>query len=366
MYEVNNERVLAMFIDLVKISSPSWRERGVIEYISSVLKRLDVPLTLYPCGESHNILARIDGDASIKPVLFSCHMDTVTPCEGVRPVIAKNKISSDGTTVLGSDDKAAVAAFLEAMHILREQKPRHGPIEFLFSCAEEVGLHGIKGFDLTRLNADYAFVFDSGGDVGKIVLEAPSQVILELAVRGRAAHAGIEPEKGVSAIRVLSEILSAIPNGRIDSETTCNAGIIAGGKATNIVADDAYCKLEFRSISRTKLAAVEKKIRDISAATAKRHGARVKIVRHLEYTGFSISKESPVARIASAALRKMRIEPVYESSGGGSDTNVINRAGIKAINLSSGMRNVHTTREYILKRDLVNCARLVLALIDAV
>ncbi len=364
MYELNHTRLIETFLDLVKIPSPSWRERGVIEYISAALKGLNIPHSLHPCGESHNLYARLEGGAGRTPILLSCHTDTVVPCDRVNPVVTKLKISSDGATVLGGDDKAAIAAFLEALRIIKEQDLPHGPVELLFSCAEEIGLYGARGFDLSRIRARRGFVFDSGGDIGSIVLRAPTQITMELFVRGRAAHAGMEPEKGVSAIRVLSEIICAIPHGRIDARTTANAGIISGGKATNIVAEEAYCKLEARSLDRRSLARVEERIRKTANSIAKRRGARLRITRRLEYSGFSMKGTEEAVKIARSAIQAIGKTPVLESSGGGSDTNIFNKAGISSVNLSVGMRRVHTTKEFIYKRDLVDAARLVLAIVD--
>ncbi len=364
MDHVNRKRLIKTFLDLVKIPSPSWREKGIIDYVTASLKSLGIRPSLHACGESHNLLARLPGNNSRRPVLFVCHMDTVVPCERVVPVMDGEVIRSDGGSVLGGDDKAAVAAFLEALRVVRQAEVPHGPLEFLFTCAEEIGLRGIKCFDLSILKSRHAFVFDSGGDIGKIVLTAPTQVTIDLFVKGKAAHAGMEPEKGVSAIRTLAEILGSIPHGRIDAETTANIGLISGGKATNIVAEDAFCRLEVRSLSKRKLAATEREIKRIAAGTARRLGASIKMSRQLEYHGFSMGRQSELVRMAGAAIRKMGAVPRYESSGGGSDTNIINRAGIKAVNLSVGMRNVHTTEEYIRIGDLVDGARLVLAIID--
>lgn len=364
MHEPKRERLVETFLDLVRISSPSWRERGVIEYIASALNDLNVSYSLHPCGESHNLLARLEGEDSRAPILLSCHTDTVVPCDRVVPVVTRHRISSDGATVLGGDDKAAIASFIEALRVIREHEIPHGPVELLFSCAEEIGLYGARGFDLSLLRARYGFVFDSGGDIGSIILHAPTQISMELFVRGKAAHAGMEPEKGISAIRVLAEIISAIPHGRIDERTTVNAGIISGGKATNIVADEAYCKLEARSLDRSSLSRVEEKIRKASRSIARRHGARLRIARRLEYSGFSLKGNDAVVRIARSAIQGIGKTPVLESSGGGSDTNIFNRAGIPSVNLSVGMRRVHTTKEFIYTRDLVDAARLVLAIVE--
>jgi tripeptide aminopeptidase len=366
MNNINRQRLTSTFIDLVKIPSPSWKEHGVINYIINVCKDLDIDYEKYKCGDSFNLLAKVDGKRKAKPVLFSCHMDTVIPCDLIVPVITGKKISSDGSTVLGGDDKAAVASFLEALYCIRENGISHGNLEFLFSCAEETGLYGIKGFDLSLLKAKYGFVFDSSGDIGRVILKAPYHISMEIAIRGKAAHAGIEPEKGISAIRALAEILSEIPHGRVDSETTVNAGVISGGRATNIVADYACCNIEARSINFSKLKFIESRIKNIILKIAKSHGAKIDIQRRLEYSGFSIKKDDEIVKIVNRAIAKLRIRPRYEISGGGSDTNIINRAGIKAINLSIGMRNVHTTKEYILRKDLINGARLVLSIIQSV
>mgnify|MGYP003769629375 CR=1 FL=1 len=366
MYSVNRERLLQTFTDLVKISSPSWNEAGVIDYIVKKLKPMKIQAEKIPCGKSHNLLVRIDGEEKRRPALFSCHTDTVVPCENVIPVVTSSRISSDGTTILGADDKAAVAAFIEAITCIHEQKRTHGPLEFLFSCAEEVGLCGIKCFDMSLLKSKIAFVFDSGGEVGKVIIKAPYHSTIDCTVKGKSAHAGMEPEKGVSAIKVLSEIISKLPHGRIDNETTVNVGLISGGSATNIVAEEAYFKLEARSVDSKKLKSIEDDITLIIHSTVKEYNAKAVITRNLEYSGFTIKENDSILGIIHRALGKINITPQHEISGGGSDTNIINRAGIKAVNLSIGMRNVHTKKEYIMIKDLMNGARFVLALIDTV
>ena len=338
----------------------------MIKYLQERFKKLGIPLKQYPCMESYNLLARVEGKEKGIPILFSSHMDTVLPCNQVKPQVTKTKITSDGTTILGADDKAAIACFLEALECLREKNLPHGPLEFLFSCAEELGLYGIKAFDMSPLKSKYAFVFDSGGSVGKIILKAPFHMTLDVKIKGKAAHAGMEPEKGISAIRVISEILSSIPHGRIDGETTVNAGIISGGRATNIVAEEAYTKIEARSLNRQKLTSVIQIITKTIQEISSRHGARAGIQKTMEYYGFSIKPGEEIVKIVNRALENLNITPEYIDSGGGSDTNVFNRAGIKAINLSIGMRDVHSTKEHILIRDLVDGTGLVLSLIDAV
>ncbi|MCU0846658.1 MAG: M20/M25/M40 family metallo-hydrolase [Spirochaetes bacterium] len=364
MHQVNARRLIKTFTDLAAISSPSWKEEGVARYISARLDELGVKHEKLECGDSCNLLARVDGNPGKAPILFSCHMDTVGPCDNVVPVVTGKKITSDGTTVLGSDDKSAIAAFLEGLQVIRETGMDHGRIEILFSCAEEIGLKGIKLFDMSLLKCRYAFVFDSSGEVGRIITAAPFQSTMEIFITGKSAHAGIEPERGINAIKALSEIISRLPSGRLDEETTMNVGIITGGIATNIVPEKASCRLEVRSIDKKKMMKHEKKVRETCRSVSKKTGTRCRIERTLEYSGFSIDGGEDIIRIVTDSMRKLGMRPVLEKSGGGSDTNVFNRSGIRAINLSSGMRNVHSTKEYILIKDLVNCARLVVSLAD--
>src|SRR4030042_5113660 len=227
MYDINTKRLIKTFTDMAKISSPSWGENAMRGYIVNAVKKLGVTARQFRSGESYNRPLTVRGDTKRKPVLFSAHMDTVTPCDNVKPVVSQTKITSDGTTILGSDDKPAIAMFLEGLRYNKEIRMPHGPIEILISCAEEVGLRGIKEFDTSVLKARHAFVFDSDGPVGKIVLQAPYHSTMSIAVTGRAAHVGMAPEKGTNAINALSEIIPLLPASRIDHETTVNVGTIS-------------------------------------------------------------------------------------------------------------------------------------------
>lgn len=363
---INQQRLISTFTDLASISSPSWHEHDLIDYIEKRLSKLNIQMKKIPCGESFIVLAELKGDESRPPILLSGHMDTVNPCTDVKPIVGEKKITSDGTTVLGSDDKSAIAQFLEAFEVIAENGIQHGPVEMLLSCAEEVGLCGAKAFDTSQLKSKIGFVFDGSGSVGEMTVKAPYQYTMELHITGKAAHAGMEPEKGISAIAALAEIITKIPNGRVDEETTINVGIISGGSVTNIVAPEAYCKLEMRSISRSKIKALETEVKATAREVAKSFKAKIKIDREEEYPGFMLKETEPVVALADRAMRAAKITPRPAASGGGSDTNIYNRpgSGLRMINLSSGMQNVHTTSEYIKISDLVKGARLVLALID--
>jgi tripeptide aminopeptidase len=366
VYDINKEKLIKTFTELAEISSPSWHEKKVMDYLIKRFKKIGAVCKQYKCGESYNLLIKISGDSTRTPILFSGHMDTVGPCENIKVIVTDTKISSDGTTVLGGDDKAAIAAFVEALEYVKEKKIPHGDIEILLSCAEEVGLKGIKGFDLSVLRSKFAFVFDSSGDIGRIIVKAPYHSNMKIEIKGRASHAGMAPEKGINAIRVLSSIISSLPNGRIDNETTINIGIISGGRATNIVPESAVCDLEIRSIQKNKMLDVEKEVRRTVKRICSEYKAKSSIERSLEYEGFIVKNDAPISVMVSKAMKKIGLRPVFVSMGGGSDTNIINESKINAINLSCGMQKIHSTDEFILIKDLITVTKLVLSIIETV
>jgi len=366
MYNINRDRLVRTFTELAEIPSPSWQEKEVMNYIIKRFRRLGGVCSTYPCGESHNLLIKIPGESNRSTILLSGHMDTVTPCDNVKVKVTATKITSDGTSVLGSDDKAAIAVFIEAFEYVKENSISHGPVEILLTCAEELGLKGIKGFDLSLLSAKYGFVFDSSGNIGRIVVKAPYHSNMKIAIKGKASHAGMAPEKGISAIKVLSEIITKLPSGRIDEESSCNVGIISGGRATNIIPEDAACALEVRSIDRKKMVSIEKQVRETVKNVCSAWGAKSGITRTLEYSGFTISHDEKVAMYTAEAMKRIKIKPSFVSMGGGSDTNIINSSRIRAINLSCGMEKIHSTEEFITIANLEKGAQLVLSILETV
>ena len=365
MYKINRERVIKTFTDLAEIPSPSWNEQDVIEKIIKEFKKLGGKSTKFPCGKSYNLLVTIPGQLKKKPILLSAHTDTVTPCSRIVPIVGKTKITTDGKSVLGGDNKAAIAVFIEAVQHLKENNIDHGPIEILLTCAEEQGLQGIKGFDMQNLSSKQGFVFDSDGSVGAIVLQAPYNSVLELTIKGKAAHAGMSPELGNNAIDAISKIITRLPNsGRLDDISTFNVGIITGGSATNIVAEMAYCKMELRSIEKDLLKKHESKIKETVQTLSKKLGVKATLKINLQYPGYSIKSSESIVKLVENSLEKIKIKPRYEISGGGSDTNLLNKGGIKTINLSCGMEKIHSTKEYIKIKDLINATKLTLSIIE--
>ncbi len=272
-------------------------------------------------------------------------------------------IKTDGKTILGADDKAGVAVMCELARVLSKNSFPHGPIELLFSVAEEPGLLGLKHLDFSMLKGKAALVLDSNNHVGSVVTAAPSAIHITARVRGKAAHAGIEPEKGVNSISIASAAIAGMKIGRIGQRTTANIGIINGGKATNIVPEETVVKGEARSFSEKKLAQQIAHMKEQFLKHAKIQGGKVKIETAREFTTFSVPEKDPVVRLALAAARKLRRKTAVLESCGGSDANVLNEKGIRSVILGLGYKNPHTERESIPVNSLYAAADWVLEIV---
>lgn len=296
--------------------------------------------------------------------MFVAHMDTVQPGVGVKAVVEGDRVKSAGETILGSDDKAAIAAMLEVLEVLREEGRPHPSLEYLFTVSEEQGLMGSKAFDFSQVDSRLAYVLDSGGEPGCIVIQSPCQNEIEYTVQGRAAHAGISPEQGINAIQVAARAMAIMPCGRIDAQTTCNFGTIEGGVARNIVAPSCRIKGEARSLKREYLDEITKQLTETFINSVEAAGARGEVQVKFLYPEIKLDPAEEVVELAVAAAESIGIAPQLISTGGGSDASMVNGAGIRCANLATGMCSVHTTDEYILIKDLVDDARLVMAIID--
>ncbi|MCH4890197.1 M20/M25/M40 family metallo-hydrolase [Acidaminobacter sp. JC074] len=367
---VNEKRIVDAFMEYVQIDSPTKSELEFSIFIKKELEALGFDVTIDQAGEkcgsnTGNVIARIKGDLDKESILFSCHMDTVSPSIGIKPIIKDGTIYSDGTTILGGDNKAGIAAVVEAMKVIKENKLEHGPIEIVFSIYEEGGLHGAKNLDYAKLESKKAFVLDSGGDPGQIIIQGPAQDKINVTITGKPAHAGVAPEEGISAIMVASDAISNMKLLRIDEETTANIGAIEGGGATNIVTPEVVVKAEARSLSNHKLDAQSKHMVECFEAAGKKFGANIKADVERMYGAFEISADDEIVALVKKACEEIGVKPFTDSTGGGSDTNVLNANGIKAVNLGIGERKPHTLEEHLHIVDLVNSARLVLAIIKA-
>ena len=368
---VNKERILSEFLELVQIDSPSSKEGKIAKVLVEKLEALGLEVEIDHAGEimngeTGNVIATLKGNREGRTILFSSHMDTVSPGIGVKPIVDEENgiITSDKTTVLGSDDKAGIAAILEGIRLIKENNIDHADIQVAFSIWEEGGLHGAKNMDYSKINAEMAFVLDSGGSPGEIITQAPAQDAILVKIKGKPAHAGVQPEAGISAIMVASRAINNMNLLRIDEETTANIGIVNGGVATNIVMPELEIKAEARSLDEEKLSAQTKHMVETFEQAAKEFGAEVEITTNRAYAPFTIDKNDEIIELLTKAFANMGVEAKTASTGGGSDTNILNKNGIKAVNLGIGMKKVHTLDEYIAIQDLVDSARMVKEIIQ--
>lgn len=362
---VNRDRLKETFLALVQIDSGSENEEAIGEWVAKFLRRFTDDVEIDEAwrkigGKGGNVIARIKGDPKLPTVLLNAHLDTVLPTVGIKVVEDGEIIRTDGRTILGADDKAGVAIILEVLSILHEQNLRHPPIEVVFTVREEKGLLGAKALEMSKLKAKYGLVVDGMDDPSVIITRMPSHDTFEAVVTGKAAHAGTAPERGVNAIVVAARAIAKLQWGRLDEDTTCNVGIISGGRATNVVADSCTARGEMRSHSPKRLDELRRKISEAFEAEAAAAGASVKLDFRRLYSGFSTRHDSPVVIAVVNALRQMGIKPQLKSIEAGSDASVFSDSGIECVVLPTGATNIHTVNEFVNLRVMQLCAELLL------
>lgn len=367
-----HQNITDYFLELVKIDSESRNERTIADKLIIDLKEMGFVVEEDEAnhktgGNAGNIYAFLPGKTNQIPILFCAHIDTVKPGNNIKPIIKNNTITSEGDTILGADDKSGVAQIIYGINQIINSGIEYPPIEVLFTVCEEIGLLGARNFDKTKLKSEIGFALDSE-NIGEFMIGAPSQNSIRIVVKGKEAHAGVEPEKGINAIRVASEAIASMPLGRIDFETTTNIGIINGGIATNIVPNSVEIKGEARSHNAVKLEQVTNDIVSSFKKAAAKHQyedftAQADIVITNEYKSFYIDKSHKLVKLAKAASENLGIIPTFVKGGGGSDANIINAEGISIIIAGTGMHNYHTVKEYISTEDLTKGAQMVCELV---
>ena len=369
---VNQERLLNEFLELVQIDSETKFETEIAKVLKQKFTGLgldvfeDDTTTVTGHGAGNLICTLPAVKEGVDPIYFSCHMDTVTPARGVKPSIKDGYVVTDGTTILGADDKTGIAVMLETIRLLKEQNIEHGLIQFVISVGEESGLQGAKAIDRSLLKAKYGYALDSDGLVGNVVVAAPTQAKVKAVVYGKTAHAGVAPEKGVSAINIAAKSIAKMPLGRIDHETTANIGRFEGGQATNIVCDRVDILAEARSLIPEKMQAQVNKMKEAFETVAEQMGGRAEVDIEVMYPGFKFGEGDQVVEIARKAAAKIGRSCQLLHSGGGSDANVFNGFNIPTVNLAVGYEEIHTTNERMPVSELYKLAEMTIAIIDEV
>ncbi|MEE4164564.1 MAG: M20/M25/M40 family metallo-hydrolase [Desulfocapsaceae bacterium] len=371
---IDKERLAKTFTELCEISSPSRQEKGVADYLKTIFTGLGADYiheddSAAATGSlTGNLVFRFDGNSPAAPLFFACHMDTVQPGQGVQVKRSEDVFTSRGETILGGDDKSGIAPLIELFTLLRDHKIRHRTVELVFTTCEEIGLLGAKSFDYSQLQSRFGYALDSNG-IDKVIIGAPASNRIRIDVHGTAAHAGMNPEGGVSAFLVAAEALTRLKLGRLDDESTANIGVMNGGTATNIIPEHLMLKGEVRSHSIDKLAAYTAEIEATFVKTAadwpvddesKRPTVDFKV--ESDYPVMKLSKEDIVIRTVTAAGQTLGRNISLVIAGGGSDANIFNGYGLSTAIIATGMNKVHTTDECLDLNDMVSLTELLLAI----
>lgn len=353
--------VVDLLLELAAIPSPPGEERAVSDVVVRYLRDLGLDSDEDAFG---NIYARIEPAAAGTPLFFCAHLDTVPPDGPLQPVLEDGVVRNAGGTILGADDKAAVAAMLECTRrVLAESRP-HAGIELLFTMQEEVGLLGAAAFDHTRFRARLGYVYDQAAPIGQIVLGAPWAQGVEVTFHGRASHSGMYPEEGRSAIQAAAKAITDLRLGRVDEETTANVGVISGGTAGNIVPEWCTFLAEARCQDERKLGELVQEMLDAFTFAATEADCEVSTALKKTYRGYRFGKGDDVVRLAASALESCGRTVGYTLSGGAADANSFNERGLRCLNIANGMVDIHTPDERISVDDLEGMVDVSLALVE--
>ena len=349
---IDQERLVNSFCEMVRIDSPSDEEEEVAKHLTEKLTQLGFQVQRDAHG---NVIASEEGD---DPLLLSAHMDTVEPGRGIKPEVRGDRIVSDGTTILGGDCKAGVSAILEGLQSVKDEGLSRRPLQVVFTRGEEIGLIGATNLDYSMIRAKESVVFDGNGPVNTITGASPTYMSFDVTIKGRAAHAGVEPEKGLSAIRIATDIISQLPQGRLDEETTFNVGFISGGSVRNAVPAEATFGGEFRSRNTETLDLLRMEMLAKLEQARQRYG-EASIEEDLEvlFHMYNLDPNDQIVKLVTRVMGDLNLRPNIQPSGGGTDANVMRHHGIECVVVGMSTNEMHTVNEYVVVPDLVTTAR---------
>lgn len=357
----DRDRLVDTFLRLARVDSPSRGEGALARVLEADFARLGWQVSIDPGG---NLIAVLDGNPARETVLFTSHMDVVSPCLGVQPRLQDGYITSNGDTVLGADAKASIAALLELAAVLSPQ-PDHPRLEIVCTWGEEIGHLGAKALDLQQLHAKQAWVLDALVPAGTIIVAAPTYYSFMARIHGRAAHAGVEPERGISAITVAAQAISRLQWGRLDASTTANIGTMRGGSVRNAVPADAELEGEVRSLSSERASEIAAQIEATFSEVARQHGAELDLQVTREYSGYTLAEDERLVLRAQQAFEALQAGPSQlVATGGGSDANEFNARRLRACVLGIGAEACHSVAERISIEQLDLLTRWLLKIVD--
>jgi tripeptide aminopeptidase len=369
---VNEERLGTLFRRLCEINAPPLKERARVDFVASYLSKLGLEVWEDKAGEriggnANNLYARLRGTRDDVPkIFFSAHFDTVEPTEGLRVVERDGCFYSDGTTILGADDKAGMAPAIEAVQCLQESGMERGDVFLIFTVAEEIGLKGARESELEGLGVHFGYVLDTGPPVGSFINRVGSHDKFVARILGKPAHSGKDPEEGISAIQACASGIARMRLGRIDEDTTANVGLIRGGTAMNVVPAEVEVIGEARSYDLQKLHSQMAHMRECLEEGAREWGARLEWEEERMYLGYEVPESAEVLRVAREAASRLGFEGSVRATLGGSDANIFHAKGVPALVCGTGMREIHTHQEFVSRKDLVDLTRLLLEIVRVV
>lgn len=367
--KLDEERIINEFLTWAKINAPSQSEKNIANVLVSELEKLGFSIEFDDAhknfnGNCGNLVAYWEGnDQTIPPLFLSTHMDTVMPTEGLKPVIKDGVIASDGTTILGADDRSAITAYLEAIRYIQKFNLPCGPIELILTVNEQRGLQGAKYLDYSKVKSKYGYVFDASGDVGQIITQGTHNHIFHIDVHGKSAHLSGNPEGGISAFHIAAHIIGQTQYGRIKENLVSNFGLIEGGELTSIIPRHVKLTGEARSLSKSELDSHIESLLTTASKIASDHGGTVETKVEVKYPGFNVDSDNPLVENAVEATKVIELKPRLDKTLGEADTMYFNKNGLTCITLGNGFKDVHTFNENISIENLVNMVRYSISLI---
>lgn len=368
-FQINRERMTETFLQLVAINTGEENEAEACNWVAERLRQLGAERVEIDNasekigGSGGNVFARFKGTRNAPPLFLNAHLDTVYSTKGIKIIREGDRIRTDGTTILGADNKAGVAIILEVLTTLKERNLPHPPLEVLFTIREEKGLLGAKAFDSARLTAKTGLVVDGREIPNEIFTHSPTHWKFEVVFRGKASHAGAEPEKGRNAIWMASKAIAQMEWGCLDPETTANVGVIEGGKAMNIVPDQVKIVGEFRSFDPARVEALANRWRNACEQVAKEMEGTVEVKLSKTFDAVRVDPNAPIAKLALEVMQEMGIPAQLTRTGGGSDANVFSGYGIDSLVFPTGAADIHAYTEHLLLENFYLCGEAVLRIV---
>ena len=369
--KIDEQKLLELFLQLVRIDSISLHERAMANFLLNKFRGWNFDVTEDDAaakigGNSGNLIIRLNSDSNHStPLMLLAHLDTVRSTAQVKPVIKDGIIRSDGSTILGADNRGGVALILYVITEIIEKKLKHRNLEIVFTVAEELGMRGALELDFSRLTAQQGYVFDCSARPGSYVGETPTAYNFKVSCNGRAAHSAVSPEKGINAVSMSLEIMSQFPVGRISEQTVANIGTIHGGSADNVVPDQVEFTGEFRSFSRAEIEKIKSNLETSCRSATQKYCGQCDVSFKKGFEGYKFNSQIPVISRLHQEMSRLNLEPNPLVYYGGSDANVLNANDIKTVNIGIGASNPHSNEEQIALSDLVKSAELLLRLVEA-